>query len=167
MRKVVLILAVLAILPTMAFAQLAVGPAAFLKSPVLLGQTVDVEQLNVNQFSLGGDVRYRIGWFQVEGLVLYSLGEVNSLDVFLDAGVALDVSIVSLSIGAGPNFTNHLGQSAPTRAGYNAKVGADVRLGPVSVGASYIMALRLNDDFRMNVDASSGLLGLQVLFWQR
>ena len=164
MRRVCVILAVMMILPTFAFAQLALGPAAFLKSPVLLGQAVDVSELNVNQFSFGGDVRYRVGWFQAEGLLLYSLGEVNSLDIFLDAGVALDISIVSLSIGAGPNFTNNLGQSPPVQAGLNAKAGADLRLGPVSVGVSYIMAMTI-DDFTVNVKASSGLLGVQVLFW--
>ncbi len=164
MRKALLILVVLVVLPTMAFAQLAIGPAAFLKSPVLIGQAVDVSELNVNQFSFGGDVRYRVGWFQAEGLLLYSLGEVNSLDIFLDAGVALDIAIVTLSIGAGPNFTNNLGQSPPTQAGFNTKVGADVRLGPVSVGASYIMAMTI-EDFSVNIEASSGLLGIQVLFW--
>lgn len=163
MRKLILILVVLVILPTMAFAQLALGPAVFLNSPI---QTVDVMQLDVNQFSFGGDVRYRVGWFQAEGVLLYSPGDVNSLDMYLDAGVALDIAIVSLSIGAGPNFTNNLGQSAPIQAGFNAKVGADVRLGSVSVGASYIMALTFDDDININANTSSGLFGIQILVWQ-
>ncbi|TVQ25537.1 MAG: hypothetical protein EA382_06865, partial [Spirochaetaceae bacterium] len=88
-------------------------------------------------------------------------------DVFLDAGVVFDISIVSLSLGAGPNFTNNLGHGRPVQAGLNAKAGVDVRLGPVSVGLSYIMALRVNDDVRVSIETSSGLLGVQVLFWQR
>lgn len=167
MKRLLVILAVLTILPSMAFAQLGFGPAAFLKSPVLVGQPVDVDQLNVNQFSFGGDVRYRVGWFQAEGLVLYSLGEVSSLDAFLDAGVVVDIAIVSLSLGAGPNFTYNLGSDSPVQAGFNAKAGVDVWLGPVSVGVSYIMAMKVDDDFKVSVQTSSGLLGAQVLFWTR
>lgn len=163
MKRVVVLLAFMMIIPATMFAQLSVGPAVFLKSPVLLGQEVDIDKDNVNQFSFGGDVRYRIGWFQVEGLMLYSAGDVDSLDIFLDAGVALDVSIVTLSLGAGPNFTNNFGDSHATQAGLNAKVGADLRLGTIMIGASYIMALDIAD-YNFSVESSSGLLGAHVLF---
>jgi hypothetical protein len=83
--------------------------------------------------------------------------------MYLDAGVALDVAILRLSLGAGPNFTTNFGQAAPIQAGLNAKIGADVKLGPISVGASYIMVLNLANG--VNVQTSSGLLGIQVLFW--
>ncbi|TVQ96200.1 MAG: hypothetical protein EA403_16865 [Spirochaetaceae bacterium] len=164
MKKVFVILAVLMILPALAFAQLAVGPAAFFKSPVLLGQSVDADEVNVNQFSFGADARYRLGWFQVQGLMLYSVGDINSLDIFLDGGVALDVGIVTVSAGAGPNFTNNFDGSPAQQAGLNSRVGADVRLGPVSVGGSYIMALDITDN-GFNIKTSSGLLGAHVLFW--
>ena len=164
MRKLLLVMAVLIILPTMAFAQFAVGPAAFLKSPVLIGQPVDVDELNVNQFSFGADALYRVGWFQAQGLMLYSTGDINSLDVLLDAGAALDISIVTLSVGAGPNFTNNFGEGHARQAGLNSRVGADVRIGPVLVGASYIMALDIRDG-GFSVRTSSGLLGAHVKFW--
>lgn len=163
MKRVLLILAVAMILPAVAFAQLGVGPAAFFKSPVLLGQSIDVDEVNVNQFSFGGDLRYRLGWFQAQALGLYSAGEINSLDLYLDAGVALDVAIVTLSFGAGPNFTNNFNTSPATQAGLNARTGADVHLGPVSVGVSYIMSLNL--DHGIDIRTSKGLLGAQVLFW--
>ena len=163
MRRALLILAVLVIVPSIGFAQVGIGAAGYLKSPVLIGQPVSIDELNVNQFSFGGDVRFRLGWFQAEGLMLYSLGSVNSLDLFLDAGVALDIGILALSFGVGPNFTNNFGQSPPAQVGLNAKAGADVRIGPISIGASYIMSLDLQDG--INIDASSGLLGLQILFW--
>jgi hypothetical protein len=163
MKKLVLILAVLALLPIAAFADLGIGGAAFYKSPVLLGQPIDVSNANANQFSFGGDVRLKLGWFQGEGLVLYSVGPVQSLNIFLDAGVALDVAILRLSLGAGPNFTFNFGQSSLLQAGLNAKIGADLVLGPISVGASYIMVLNLANG--VNVQTSSGLLGVQVLFW--
>ena len=163
MRKLFLILAVLMILPVAVFADWGIGGAAFYKSPVLLGQPLDLGNLNVDQFSFGGDLRFKLGWFQAEALVLYSAGEVNSLNAYLDAGVALDVAILRLSLGAGPNLIYNFGQSSPTQAGLNAKVGADLMLGPISVGLSYIMALNLDNGFY--VRTGSGLLGVQVLFW--
>jgi hypothetical protein len=163
MKKLVLILAVLLILPVAVFADWGIGGAAFYKSPVLLGQPVDISNLNVNQFNFGGDLRLKLSWFQAEALVLYAAGDINSLNAYLDAGLALDVAILRLSLGAGPNFTYSFGKSSPMQAGLNAKVGADVKLGPISFGLSYIMAL--NFDNGLYVTTSSGLLGAQVLFW--
>lgn len=163
MKKPVLILAVLLILPVAVFADWGIGGAAFYKSPVLLGQPIDTNNLNVNQFSFGGDLRFKLSWFQAEALLLYSAGDVNSLNAYLDAGMALDVAILRLSLGAGPNFTYNVGESSPIQAGLNAKVGADVKLGPISFGLSYIMALNIDNGLYINT--GSGLLGVQVLFW--
>jgi len=102
MRKLVLVLCVLAILPVAVFAEWAIGGAAFYKSPVLLGQPIDASNVNVNQSSFGVDLRFKLAWFQAEGLLLYSAGDVQSLNVYLDAGLALDVAILRLSVGAGP-----------------------------------------------------------------
>jgi hypothetical protein len=106
----------------------------------------------------------KLGLFQAQGLALYSAGVVNSLSLYLDAGLALDIAIVRLSLGAGPNLVYNIGGSFPIQTGLNAKLGADVLLGPISVGASYIMALNLDSGFR--VETGSGLLGVQVLFWR-
>ncbi len=163
MKRRVLILAVLVILPVAVFADLGIGAAAFYKSPVLLGQPIDTDNLNVNQFSFGGDLRFKLSWFQAEALLLYSAGDVSSLNAYLDAGLALDVAILRLSLGAGPNFTYNFGESSPAQAGLNAKVGADVMLGPISFGLSYIMSM--NIDNGLYVNTGSGLLGAQVLFW--
>jgi hypothetical protein len=46
-----------------------------------------------------------MGWFQVEGLLFCAAGDVSGLNMYFDAGVGLDVSLVRLSIGAGPNLT--------------------------------------------------------------
>jgi hypothetical protein len=162
MRKLILIL-VLVILPVAVFADWGIGGAAFYKSPVLLGQPIDTSNLNVDQFSFGGDLRFKLSFFQAEALLLYSAGDTNSLNAYLDAGLALDVAILRLSLGAGPNFTYNFGESSPVQAGLNAKVGADVMLGPISLGLSYIMALNLNNGLYINT--GSGLLGVQVLFW--
>jgi len=162
MKKFVIIL-VLFIIPLAAFAEAGIGGAAFFKSPYLLGQSVSKSDLNVNQFSFGGDLRLKLSIFQGQALVLYSAGDIQSLDAFLDAGLAFDLAILRLSAGVGPNFTYNFGESSPTQAGLNAKVGADVKLGKISAGLSYIMELNLDNG--IDVNTSSGLLGASVLFW--
>jgi hypothetical protein len=162
-RKLLLVLALLATLPIAAFAEWGVGGAAFYKSLILMGQPIDPANANVNQFSFGGDLRFKLGWFQAEGLLLYSSGDIQSLNLYLDGGVALDVAILRLSLGIGPNFATNFGQSAPVQAGLNAKASADIKLGAISFGVSYIMALNLSNGF--DVQTSTGLLGIQVLFW--
>ena len=72
-----------------AFAELGLGGAAFFNSPYLLGQSVDEEDLNVNQFTFGGDARLKFSILQGEALVLYAAGDVQSLNIYLDAGVVL------------------------------------------------------------------------------
>ena len=165
MKKMILILVVVALAPIMAFADfgLAVGPAAFLKSPVLLGQAISSDDLNVTQGSFGVDVRYVMGWFQADGLILFSAGSLNSFNAYLDAGVSLDMAPISFSVGAGPNFTGNFDSGTPLQAGLNAKVGADLRLGSASVGLSYIMAMNLDDGIRIRT--GYGLLGAHFLFW--
>ena len=164
MRKVVLLILVLALLPAVIFAQLGVGGAAFYKSPVLLGQQLDLNNHNVNQFAFGGDLRFKLGLFQAEGLVFYCAGsQVSGLMTFLDAGLALDVAIVRLSLGAGPNIMYNFNATKPVQMGLNAKIGGDIMLGKVSVGLSYIMSLAISNS--VDVNTASGLLGAQILFW--
>lgn len=67
MKKLALLLVALMFLPLAVFAQLGVGGVAFLKSPVLLGQPTDLDNRNVNRFSFGGDLRYKLGIFQGRG----------------------------------------------------------------------------------------------------
>jgi hypothetical protein len=157
-----MILCILGALPVAAFADWGVGGAAFYKSPALFGQPIDTSNLNVNQFSFGGDARFKLGWFQAEGLLLYSAGDVSSLNTYLDAGVALDMAIFRFSLGAGPNLAYTIGESI-AQVGLNAKAGADVVLGPISLGISYIMELNLDNG--INIKTKSGLLGVDVLFW--
>ena len=171
MRKLVLILLVLAVLPAAIFAEEAaatglqwgIGGAAFYKSPYLMGAKVDTENLNANQFSFGGDMRLKLGWFQAEALVLYSAGDVNSLNTYLDAGLGLDITILRLSLGVGPNFTYSFGSNSGAQVGLNAKIGADLVFGPISFGLSYIMAMNLASG--VHVATTTGLLGAQIMFW--
>jgi hypothetical protein len=163
MKRAILVGLLVALLPAAAFAELGVGGAAMMKSPYLLGQSVSKDDLNVNQFTFGGDARLKVSLLQGEALVMYAAGDVQSLNVYLDAGVAFDLLLLRLSAGVGPNFVYNFGESSPRQAGLNAKISADVKLGKLSVGLSYIMDLSLSGG--IDVTTSSGLLGAQVLLW--
>lgn len=163
MKKMLGICIISALLPAMMFAELSIGPAAFLKSPVLIGQNIDVSALNVNQFSFGGDVRYRLGILQLEGLMLYSAGSVQSLNFYLDGGISIDILMLSLSLGAGPNFIKVLNHDGVYQTGFNAKAGADIQFEHITVGASYIMDLNVSNA-GISLRNSAGLLGLHMLF---
>jgi hypothetical protein len=159
-----IVAALIVLLPLAAFAELGVGGAAFYNSPVLLGQNEVPEELSVDKFTFGGDVRLKLSLLQGEALLLYSASdEVQSLDIILDAGVALDLALFRLSAGIGPNFTYNIGEDQALDAGFNAKLNADVKLKKISVGLSYIMDLNL--DGGIDLDTSAGLLGATVLFW--
>lgn len=163
MKKVLVMMALSVILPAMVFAQFSIGPAVFLKSPVLAGQIVDNSEFNVNQCSFGADARVRLGILQAEGLILYSAGSVQSVNMYFDAGVAIDIAMFTLSLGAGPNVTKVFGWSGIMQAGFNTKFGADVRLGDMTIGASYIMDLNITNA-RFRTQRNAGLLGMHVLF---
>ncbi len=161
--KALLAAVVLAVLPAAAFAEVGIGGAAFYKSPVLVGQDPSSLDLNVNQFTLGGDLRLKLSILQGEALLLYAAGDVQSLNIYLDAGLALDVLFLRLSAGVGPNFVFVFGESNPLQNGLNAKLSADLKLGRISVGVSFIMDMSL--DGGIDVNTSSGLLGAQLLLW--
>jgi hypothetical protein len=166
MRKIRIGLLAMALIPAMAFAQtaqVALGPAVFFKSPILLGQEIDVDALNTNQISLGADLLFRVAWFKAEALALVSLGEVHSVNMFLDAGVSVDVDLVTFSFGIGPNFTGNFNGSRPVQAGLNARFGLDLLMGMNSLGISYITAFNIED--QIVIGTRTGLLGAHLLFW--
>lgn len=163
MKKSLFLLAVMAFVPALMFAELGIGGAAMLTSPSLLGQPVKSEYLNVNQFSFGGDIRIKEGMLQAQSLIFCSAGEVSGLDMYLDAGVAFDVAMFRLSAGLGPNITWNFGKNPVLQAGMNGKIGADIMLDKVSIGMTYLMALKRNEP--MSVNTGAGLLGFNVLLW--
>jgi hypothetical protein len=166
MKRALLAALVLVLLPAMAaFADFGIGGAAFFNSPYLLGQEVNKSDLNVDQVTFGGDMRLKLSILQGEALALYATGDgVQSLNIYLDAGLALDILLLRISAGVGPNFVFNIDEKdKPVQTGLNGKLSADVKLGPISVGLSYIMDL--NIDHGIDLQTSSGLLGAQVLLW--
>lgn len=161
MKKILVIVFVLSFVPLSLFAELGVGGAAFLNSPVLIGQPAVPDGLGIEDFTFGGNLRYKFGIFQLDALALITMGDTTIVDLYADAELALDILLLRLSIGAGP--TIHYVFDSGMDMGFNAKVNADVKLGKVSVGLSYIMNLIIDNG--INLDKSTGMLGATVLFW--
>ncbi len=164
MTKRVLIVLALCLVPLLSFAELGVGGAAFFNSPVLIGQPVTASGLTSGGFTFGGDLRFKLAILQLEALGLVTMaGGSTALDLYTDAGLALDVLFLRLSLGAGPNFTYEFGGADPFMPGFNIKANADVKLGKLSVGLSYITGLVVDNGIAL--DKSTGLLGISVLYW--
>lgn len=163
MKRIIFAIAALVLIPVMSFAEIAVGGVALIKSPVFLGSTSVNEDLDVNQFCFGGDIRVKQDWLQVEALVLGAAGDVCGVDIYTDVGVALDVSAVRFSLGIGPNLNWNFGVSPLFQSGMNAKIGADIMLNDISVGVTYIMSMKYDE--HVEIYNKSGLFGLQLLFW--
>jgi hypothetical protein len=144
------------------FAELGVGGSVLYNSPGLFGQKVSELDLNVNKFSFGPDLRFKLWFLQLEALMLGSFGSSSSLDGFLDAGLVFDLLFLRLSAGAGINGTYNFVDSSFDK-GFNAKMNADLKFGKLSVGLTYLIDVDVENGIHW--DLSSGLLGATVLFW--
>jgi hypothetical protein len=162
MKRILLILVLVSFLPLSLFADLGIGGVAFLNSPVLIGQPAIPDGLGLEDFTFGGNVRWKLGILQLDGLALLTMGDAIVVDIFADAEAVLDLLLFRLSAGIGPNVRYTFG-TGEMNTGFNAKVNADVKLGSISVGLSYIMALTL--DGGIALDKSKGFLGATVLLW--
>jgi hypothetical protein len=161
MKKMLLVALVL-LLPAAAFAEFGVGGVALYNSPVLIGQKVSDIDLNVNKFSFGPDLRYKLWILQLEAMILGSFGNFSSLDGYIDAGLAFDILFLRLSAGIGLNGTYQFENGAFNK-GFNTKFNADLKLGKLSLGLTYIINMNLDGGFHW--DLSSGLLGATVMWW--
>jgi hypothetical protein len=145
MKKIVILALVLAFVPLLSFAEFGVGGSAFFNSPVLIGQKL-------------------LKILQLDAMALVTLDEVNAIGLYPNAGLAFDLAFLRLSAGIGPTLVFLLDDvTDPTMLGFNAKANADIKLGPVSVGLSYLMGL--NFDNGIDLEKSTGMLGANVLFW--
>jgi hypothetical protein len=133
---------------------------------VLIGEKPDSSELREGGFTFGADVRFKfLKFLQLEALGLVSVGDsVTSIDLYADAGLAFDLAFLRLSAGVGPTALFILSDvTDPTLLGFNAKANADIKLGRISLGLSYIMGLIVDDGIQL--DKSTGMLGANVLFW--
>jgi hypothetical protein len=165
MKKILILVVVLAFVPLLSFAELGVGASAYFNSPVLVGQSIDTHQLWEGGFTFGGDVRWKfLKILQLDVPVLVAIDDVSSIGLLPNFGLAFDLAILRLSAGVGPTVLFLLSDvTDPALLGFNAKANADIKLGRISFGLSYIMAL--NFDNGVALDKSTGMLGANVLFW--
>ena len=165
MKKTLILVLVLAFIPLLSFADFGIGASAFFNSPVLIGHDIDGPALRDGGFTFGADARLKLlKILQVEALGLVTLGDEASIDLYADVGLAFDIAILRLSLGVGPTVFFMLDNPAdPTLVGFNAKANADIKLGRLSFGLSYIMGLIV--DGGVELDKSTGMLGANVLFW--
>ena len=164
--KKLLILGVVLLVPFGLFAQVQVGGTALYNFPILTGVP---DQLDLSNFTFGADARLKISLLQVSGLALFTPGETDgaTIDIFLDGGLALDVALFRLGVGLGPNLRYTLGAGTPVGVGLNVKATADVMLGSIGFGLTYLNSfeLDLNQAAELfSADYSKGLLGISLLF---
>jgi hypothetical protein len=162
MRKVCLLALLAFLVPWGLFPEAGFGVAAFYQSPVLIGQDVDTNDIGLEDFTFGGNLRFKLSLLQLDGLALVTLGDNPAIDAFLDGELALDIAILRISAGLGPNLT-YTFDDGEVSTGFNAKANLDFLLGPVSVGLSYIMALDVEDG--ISLDRGTGFLGATFLLW--
>jgi hypothetical protein len=136
MKKLAIVL-VIALLPTLAFAlNLQIGGTAMYKG--LLSDILDgPDGITLQDWTYGGEVRLNFGLFQGAAAILYYPDvSYDSLKVLTDIGVTLNLAIVRLGAGIGPNFFIPLagGKFEGVPVGLNLKGAVDLQLGKLSLG---------------------------------
>jgi hypothetical protein len=181
MKKLIIILLILMI-PIAAFADFRLGPTAYYNFPLIQDsqfQPPALDGLDAADFSFGADFRLKLWIFHFQGMALFTPGVKDasdavvlpaSTDLHVDAGLAFDLLFLRLGLGVGPSWAFFFGDadtvSAPTSMGMNGKATADILLGPVSIGISYLMQFDfdLKDANQvLSADKTQGLFGVAFL----
>ncbi len=162
MKKVFWIVSIALLPPLGLFAETGFGVTAMYQSPMLSGRGPAPSTLDWDDFSFGGNLRFKLAFLQAETLALLTPGGGPALEGYLDGGLALDLFVLRLSAGVGPDLRYRF-DTGELRTGLNAKANVDLKLGRVSFGLSYILALDVQDG--ISLDRSNGLLGLTLLIW--
>jgi hypothetical protein len=175
MKKTLLILLIL-VIPMALFADVRLGPTAVYNFQPL--QEAPPQELHITDFVFGADFRAKFFLFQVSAEAFYIPGYSSptdgyfstpgSIDLYTQAGIAFDLLILRFGLGAGPSVVFDINPNTEETIvlGANIRATADVLLGPVSVGLSYIMNFPFDfqDPQFIMPDLTSGSLGASVLF---
>jgi hypothetical protein len=164
MKKLIIVL-MIALLPTLAFAlDFQVGGTAMYKG-MLEDIQSGVTNIGFDDFTFGAEARLSLGLLQGAAAVLYYPGDYPAIVALTDIGVTVNLAIVRLGAGIGPNFYIPLEGTAPLPVGLNLKGAVDLQLGNISlglVGYYYVASLsELNADL---FHTAQPWLGLTVLF---
>jgi hypothetical protein len=166
MKKLIVVL-MIALLPTLAFAlDFQIGGTAMYK-----GMLADIQDgpsdITFDDFTFGAEARLNFGLIQGAAAVLYYPGEPNaSLVALTDVGLTLNLAILRLGAGIGPNFYIPLGGTADgVPVGLNVKGAVDVQLGNLSLGlVGYYYLASLKDLGADLFKTAQPWLGVTVLF---
>lgn len=161
MKKLIIVL-VLITLPMAAFAQFYLGATAFFKGDPL-GLQNPTPSI-VDNLAFGADAKLKLAILEGQATALYVLN--NSFNVFLDVGIILDIAIVSVGAGVGPNFLLDFSSGAPESFafGFNGKVHVDLNLDPIKISAYYLFLLDSITIADIKEKMYAGNVGLSILF---
>jgi len=170
MKKLLIVL-LIALLPTLAFSlDLQVGATAMYKGLLSDFQGTN-PSIGFDDFTFGGEVRLGFGLIQGAAAILYYPGDPNdSLKLLTDIGLSLNLAIIRLGVGIGPNVVVPLDGGTVTGVplGLNLKGAVDLQLGKLSlgvVGYYYLDSLSdLNADLFKTAQPWVGLTLLYQLF---
>lgn len=161
-KIIVLVLAILLVLPASIFAidliGLRVGPAAMLNAPISL-EGLDPDYfttLTLDDLTFGVDARLNLSILEGNVMALVTPatfeGEIVGayLDAYVNAGLSIELlSLLKVGVFAGPMFSFYVDETGVSggpeneddllSAGLNLRLTADVVLGGISVGATYIV----------------------------
>lgn len=174
MKKILLIVALI-VLPLSVFADFQIGGAAYLNVPLTPGQDAieDASGFEFGDLLFGADVRFNLSLFQAQATVFYSAAEETvpatpaSLGVYTDVGLLIDLSLVRLGLGIGPNLVFILDDvTDPTQIGANIKVSGEIVLGDLSIGVNFITMIEnlAVEDFAAAFEEPTGYFGVSVLY---
>lgn len=177
-KRIVLVLLIV-LIPSVAFAQIQLGPTAYYNHSLRIAdvdEEVDDVVWDTSNFSFGADARLKLGMLQGQAVGLYTppspedgVDAVHLIDLHTNVGLAFDILMFRIGAGLGPSFAFEFGDGATETAGIgtNARVGAEVGLGGIAFALNYLM--RFPFDFEeagriFSADKSRGHVGASVLF---
>ncbi|OHD67998.1 MAG: hypothetical protein A2177_07800 [Spirochaetes bacterium RBG_13_68_11] len=167
MKKLIVVL-IIALLPTLAFAlDFQIGGTAMYKG--MLSDIVDGPNgITLQDFTYGAEARLTFGLLQGAAAFLYYPSEpYDSLKLLADIGVTLNLAIVRLGVGIGPNFQIPLdgGSVDGLPLGLNLKGAVDLQLGKLSLGVVGYYYLDSFDDLNADLfNNAQPWVGLTLLY---
>jgi hypothetical protein len=171
--KKLLLIALIIVIPALAFADFQIGALALLNRSL---SDTSTGKITASDFTYGLETRLNIWIFQGGISALYFPGGDYSYDTviaFTDVGLCLDLWILRLGAGVGPNLgfivdKSYTGTSDAQKLGFNVKMAGDLMLGNLDLGVvGYYYLENLADLKTAGSDMSkvgNWMLGVTLLF---
>jgi hypothetical protein len=163
MKKIIIVLLLL-VLPMTMFAQFYLGASALYKGDPLGIPNLTPDPSIVDNLAFGIDARLNVAIFEAQLLALYNLDQ--SFNTYLDVGIVLNIAIISIGAGVGPNLViNFMSGALETVSfGFNGKVHADINLGNFKISAYYMFLIDSISIPSITSEMYAGNVGLSLMF---